>query len=96
MAGGAGGGIDNSTGEGVSPITSPAVLPFLDRAERNNGVEFVDLDPRNVFLAWVGFVGRIAGDCFFRDGCEFLSSPLDEAFRLFDGCSHGLVIGEIS
>lgn len=46
VAGGAGGGIERSTGEGVSPTTSPAVLPFLDRVERRSGVDVVDFDPR--------------------------------------------------
>ena len=103
--GGAGGGIERSTGEGVSPGTSPAVLPFRERVERRRGVELVDLEPLKTFLFRVGFVGRIAGDCcFFREGCIPLSSSLDEAWRLLEelctDCwcapSQGLVRGEMS
>lgn len=88
--GGAGGGIERSTGEGVSPGTSPAVLPFLARVERKRGVELVDLEPRKTFLTCVGFIGRIAGDCFFREGCIPLSSSLVEAWRLFEEEEDGL------
>jgi hypothetical protein len=83
--GGAGGGIERSTGEGVSPGTSPAVLPFRERVDRSRGVELVDLEPRYIFLGWVwlGIVGRMAGDCcFFREGCMLDSSSLVEAWRL--------------
>ena len=84
-SGGAGGGIVISTGDGVSPTTSPAILPFREPTERISGVDVVDLDNRGVFLALDdGFVGRIAGDCFFRDGPRVDSSPLGEAVRLFD------------
>lgn len=38
--------MERSTGEGVSLIPSPAVLPFRDRVDRRSGVEVVDLDPR--------------------------------------------------
>ena len=48
--GGAGGGIERSTGEGVSPGTSPAVLPFRERVERSSGVELVDLEPLKTVL----------------------------------------------
>jgi len=65
-AGGAGGGIDRSTGEGVSPVTSPATLPLLERVERRRGVELVDFEPRS--LDGLGLTGRMAGDCFFREG----------------------------
>jgi hypothetical protein len=81
--GGAGGGMERSTGEGVSPGTSPAVLPLRERLERRRGVELVDLDPRKTFLLWAGFVGRMAGDGFFREGCMPLSSSLEDAWRLF-------------
>lgn len=47
--GGAGGGMDRSTGEGVSPGAS-AKLPFRERVERRSGVELVDLEPRYSFL----------------------------------------------
>jgi hypothetical protein len=81
--GGAGGGMERSTGEGVSPGTSPAVLPLRERLERKRGVEFVDLDPRKSFLLWAGFVGRMAGDGFFREGWMPFSSSLEDAWRLF-------------
>jgi hypothetical protein len=48
--GGAGGGIERSTGEGVSPGTSPPALPFRERVERKSGVELVDLEPLKTFL----------------------------------------------
>ena len=96
--------MERSTGEGVSPGTSPAVLPFRERAERKRGVELVDLEPRNTFLLFcMGTVGRMAGDCFFLEGCVLLSSPLEDAWRLLCGCmdcwcapSQGLVSGEMS
>lgn len=56
----------------------------------------------------MGFVGRIAGDCFFREGCILLSSSLEEAWRLliveevllcidcWCAPSQGLVRGEMS
>lgn len=60
--GGAGGGIDRSTGEGVSP----SAIPLFRRDDLNRGVEFTDLEDRIDFLG-AGFVGRIAGDSFLRD-----------------------------
>lgn len=74
--GGAGGGIERSTGEGVSP--SITLLFRRDRVERNSGVK---LEVRVFFFIFsVGFDGRTAGDCRLRD---MPSSPLGEAVRLF-------------
>lgn len=81
LEGGAGGGIDRSTGDGESPSTT--VLFLLDLEDRINGVEFVDLEPRVGFLMLCdGFDGRIAGDCRLRLGFEEPSSPLGEAVLL--------------
>jgi len=80
--GGAGGGIDKSTGEGVSDSIT-ALFP-RGREDRNSGVELIDLDARVLFfMFWFGFDGRMAGDCFLREGFVEPSSPLGEAVRLF-------------
>lgn len=73
--GGAGGGMERSTGEGVSP--SITLLFRRDRVERRCGVK---LEVRVFFfIPNVGFEGRTAGDCRLRDKP---SSPLGEAVRL--------------
>jgi hypothetical protein len=87
-AGGAGGGIDRSTGEGVSP--GMLMLPLRARVERIRGVELADLVPRvDAALLGMGTVARMAGLCFLREGrCVSpvaRSSSLDEA-PLFRGC----------
>jgi hypothetical protein len=74
--GGAGGGIDRSTGEGVSP--SITLLFRRDRVDRKSGVKLEVL--LFFFMPSVGFDGRTAGDCLLRDKP---SSPLGEAVRLF-------------
>lgn len=90
----AGGGIERSTGDGVSPVTSG-----LDGLVA--GVELADLDPRIDFFAIVAVGLRL------RLGFSLDSSSLGEAVRLFEfddeatgGCgyasSHGLVSGETS
>src|ERR1700722_5218308 len=96
FAGGAGGGMDKSTGEGGAP----AILSFRDLVTRNAGVQVVDLYPRVGFL---GLVGLIAGERRLRSGLSVDSSPLSEAARLWRGVidcwlapSQGLVRGDIS
>lgn len=88
IVGAAGGGIDKSTGEGESPTTSLlTMLPFLDRVDRRRGVELVEREPRGfvaLLVIMVELKGRMAGDCFFRDGFEDDSSPLEEAVRLLE------------
>lgn len=78
--GGAGGGIERSTGEGVSP--SATVLFFRERVDRMSGVEVVDLEARvDFFMIGAGFDARIAGDCRLRAGFDESSSPLRDAVR---------------
>jgi hypothetical protein len=48
--GSSGGGIERSTGEGVSPLT---MLPPREREERSSGVALIDLEPRWALLAGV-------------------------------------------
>jgi hypothetical protein len=82
--GGAGGGIERSTGEGVSPTTSPpAVLPLRERM----GDDVIDFEVRWCFLpddavAIEGFVGRMAGESFFVAGFVNMSSLVGDAARL--------------
>lgn len=91
IVGAAGGGIAKSTGEGESPtISLLTMLPFLDRVDRRRGVELVEREPRGFVVLLVIMVelallkGRMAGDCFFRDGFEDDSSPLEDAVRLLE------------
>lgn len=66
--GGAGGGIERSTGEGVSPGISPITLALRGRAARNAGVELKLAAPRAFAPARLApavlalAVARIAGD----------------------------------
>lgn len=87
-AGAPGGGIDKSTGEGVSPGISPLVL-FLRppaRVERKSGVEDADFDPRDVrFMEFVvgGTRGDADGRCRVTLTC---SSSRGDAVRLLRDC----------
>ena len=87
-AGGAGGGILRSTGEGLSPTTISSAplagVPVLrppGRVERMSGVLEADLVPRRVDRAGPGWVGTIAGDGLGRP-YRAASSSLGEAVRL--------------
>lgn len=90
----------------MSP-SATVVLLRLGRIDRISGVVIVDLLPRVGFLiGGPGLVGRMAGDCRLREGCEGSSPFPGEAVRLrvVGGCTdvgllgpiHGLVKGEIS
>jgi hypothetical protein len=81
--GGAGGGIERSTGEGVSPTMSPAMLPLRERT----GDDVIDFEVRWCFLPEdvvdiEGFVGRMAGESFFEAGFVNMSSLVGDAARL--------------
>lgn len=90
----AGGGIDRSTGEGVSPGMSSGgplrLFPLLRfEGAGKTGVEFADFVPRRfVFFPLIdGIFGvmRLTAACRLREGrpFEFISSLLGEAVRRF-------------
>jgi hypothetical protein len=79
-AGAPGGGIDKSTGEGVSPGISPLPLRPPARVERRRGVEHADFVPRNVrFMGEGGTRGEADGRCRVTLAC---SSSCGDALRL--------------
>jgi hypothetical protein len=87
-AGAPGGGIDKSTGDGLSPVISPLVLFFRPpgRDERRSGVEDADFVLRGPRFVEFGAGGsRGVGDtrCRATFGC---SSPRGDAVRLRRGC----------
>jgi hypothetical protein len=87
-AGAPGGGIDKSTGDGLSPGISPLVLFFRPpaRDERRSGVEdadFVLRAPRFVEFGVGGTRGVGDGRCRATFIC---SSPWGDAVRFRRGC----------
>ena len=88
-AGTPGGGIDRSTGDGVSPGISPLVLLLrpLTRDERRSGVEDADFVPRGARFVEFG-VGGIRDVGEGRCRAAFVcSSSCGDAVRLLPrGC----------
>jgi hypothetical protein len=88
-AGATGGGIDKSTGDGVSPGISPLPL-FLRppaRDERRSGVEEADLALRGIRFVEFGVGGtRGVGDGRFRATFPCSSSCGDAVRLLRRGC----------
>ena len=87
-AGVTGGGIDKSTGEGVSPGASPLLLFFRNpaRVERRRGVDEADFVPRDTrFVEFgVGWIrGGGDGPCLASFAC---SSSCGDAVRLLRRC----------
>jgi|SRR6266702_1012572 len=87
-AGATGGGIDKSTGEGVSPGASP-LLPLLRtpaRVERRRGVDDADFVPRDTRFVEFGAGwtrGEGDGRCLASFAC---SSSCGDAVRLLRRC----------
>jgi len=81
-AGATGGGIDKSTGEGVSPGASPLPLRAPARVERRRGVDDADFVPRDTRFVEVGVGctrGEFDGRCLASFAC---SSSCGDAVRL--------------
>ena len=86
VGGGAGGGMERSTGEGVSPTGSAAaaaVLLLLSLKYRA-GVEVADFEIRDGFFAPVS--ADTVGECFFEAGLGKMSSLVGDTGRLLLLC----------
>jgi hypothetical protein len=90
--GGAGGGIDKSTGDGESPGGSPLTLFFRFRADRIKGVDDADLVVLEDFLELPAEgVLRTAGDGRERDNRDW-ESAFGDAARLLDVFCRGVSV----